>query len=70
MSGVLYDLYTGKTIDFVRGPQTSGTVQIEHVVALETAWQSGAKDWNADKRYRFGNDMYSLLTADQHVIPV
>lgn len=63
-SGVLHDLYTGKTIDFVRGPQTSGAVQIEHVVALENAWQSGAKDWNVDKRYRFGNDMYNLLAAD------
>ena len=30
-SGVLHDLYTGKTIDFVRGPQTSSAVQIEHV---------------------------------------
>lgn len=36
-SGVLHDLYTGKTIDFVRGPQTSSAVQIEHVVALENA---------------------------------
>lgn len=63
-SGVLHDLYTGKTIDFVRGPQTSNAVQIEHVVALENAWQSGARDWNQTERYRFGNDMYNLLAAD------
>lgn len=63
-SGVLHDLYTGKIIDFVRGPRTSGAVQIEHVVALENAWQSGARDWNADQRYQFGNDMYNLLAAD------
>lgn len=63
-SGVLHDLYTGKTIDFVRGPQTSSAVQIEHVVALENAWQSGARDWDTAKRYRFGNDMYNLLAAD------
>lgn len=62
-SGVLHDLYTGKTIDFVRGPQTSNAVQIEHV-ALENAWQSGARDWNQTKRYQFGNDMYNLLAAD------
>ena len=63
-SGVLHDLYTGKTIDFVRGPQTSSAVQIEHVVALENAWQSGARDWDTAKRYKFGNDMYNLLAAD------
>ncbi len=63
-SGVLHDLYTGKTIDFMRGPQTSGAVQIEHVVALENAWQSGARDWDTAKRYKFGNDMYNLLAAD------
>ena len=58
-SGVLHDLYTGKTIDFVRGPQTSSAVQ-----ALENAWQSGARDWDTAKRYKFGNDMYNLLAAD------
>ena len=61
---MLHDLYTGKTIDFVRGPQTSSAVQIEHVVALENAWQSGARDWDTAKRYKFGNDMYNLLAAD------
>ena len=45
-SGVLHDLYTGKTIDFVRGPQTSSAVQIEHVVALEKRLAVGrARDW-------------------------
>lgn len=63
-SGVLHDLYTGKTIDFMRGPQTSGAVQIEHVVALENAWQSGASMWDSAKRYRYGNDMYNLLAVD------
>ncbi|KFJ08175.1 HNH endonuclease family protein [Bifidobacterium tsurumiense] len=63
-SGILQDPYTGKTINFVRGPQTSAAVQIDHVVALENAWQSGARNWDSAKRYRFGNDMNNLLAVD------
>ena len=56
--------YTGKTIHFVRGARTSSAVQIDHVVALENAWRSGASTWDQAKRYRFGNDMYNLLAVD------
>mgnify|MGYP002232464807 CR=1 FL=1 len=56
--------YTGKTIHFVRGARTSSAVQIDHVVALENAWRSGANQWDRTKRYRFGNDMYNLLAVD------
>lgn len=55
-SGVLSDPYTGTTIRFTRGVKTSSAVQIDHVVALENAWQSGANQWDRTKRYRFGND--------------
>lgn len=63
-SGILQDPYTGKTIHFVRGAKTSAAVQIDHVVALENAWQSGASAWDTAKRYRFGNDMLNLLAVD------
>ncbi len=63
-SGVLSDPYTGTTIRFTRGVKTSSAVQIDHVVALENAWQSGANQWDRTKRYRFGNDMYNLLAVD------
>lgn len=63
-SGTLDDPYTGQTIHFVRGVKTSSAVQIDHVVALENAWQSGARDWDTAKRYRFGNDMTNLLAVD------
>lgn len=63
-SGTLADPYTGKTIHFVRGARTSSAVQIDHVVALENAWRSGASTWDQAKRYRFGNDMYNLLAVD------
>ncbi|WP_432624873.1 HNH endonuclease family protein, partial [Bifidobacterium sp.] len=62
-SGTLSDPYTGKTIRFVRGVHTSSAVQIDHVVALENAWQSGANTWDRAKRVRFGNDMYNLLAV-------
>lgn len=63
-SGTLQDPYTAQTIDFVRGQATSSRVQIDHVVALENAWQSGARNWDAAKQRQFGNDMYNLLAVD------
>ncbi|BDR54234.1 deoxyribonuclease [Bombiscardovia apis] len=63
-SGVLQDPYTGKTINFVRGAQTSSLVQIDHVVALENAWKSGASEWDTARRYQMGNDPYNLLAVD------
>jgi hypothetical protein len=63
-SGTLADPYTGQTIHFVRGKDTSRLVQIDHVVALENAWQSGARDWDDAQRHVFGNDPYNLLPVD------
>jgi hypothetical protein len=64
LSGTLHDAYTGATIPFVRGQQTSMAVQIDHVVALSDAWQKGAQKWSADKRERFANDPLNLLAVD------
>lgn len=63
-SGTLADPYTGKTIRFVRGPATSGAVQIDHLVALKNAWQSGAQDLTAAQRTSLANDPINLLAAD------
>ncbi|MBT1166982.1 HNH endonuclease family protein [Bifidobacterium simiarum] len=63
-SGTLNDPYTGKTIQFRRGATTSTAVQIDHVVALNDAWRSGASTWNTHKRYEFANDPYNLLAVD------
>ena len=62
-SGLLSDPYTGESINFARGPTTSAKVQIDHVVALENAWESGASGWRADRRYQFGNDPYNMLAV-------
>lgn len=64
LSGTLDDPYTGKTIQFKRGPGTSDDVQIDHVVALSDAWQKGAQLLSPDERLEFANDMLNLLAAD------
>jgi len=62
--GVLDDPYSGRTIDFVRGQETSTAVQIDHVVALSDAWQKGAQRWDDARRTAFANDPLNLLAAD------
>lgn len=64
LSGVLNDPYTGKTINFERGQDTSRLVQIDHVVALSDAWQKGAQSWDETKRVAFANDPLNLLAVD------
>jgi Protein of unknown function (DUF1524) len=32
-------------------------VDIDHVVALKEAWESGARTWSATNRQRFANDL-------------
>lgn len=63
-SGTLADPYTGKTIHFVRGTSTSGAVQIDHLVALKNAWQTGAQDLTTEQRTALANDPINLLAAD------
>jgi hypothetical protein len=64
VSGVLHDPYTSKTIDFVRGVQTSTAVQIDHVVPLSNAWQTGAKQLTQQQRETLANDPLELLAVD------
>lgn len=63
-TGVLADPYTATTIDFVRGSATSSAVQIDHVVALNDAWQKGAQQLSADQRTALANDPLNLLAVD------
>jgi len=64
LSGTLDDPYTGKTIVFTRGASTSDAVQIDHVVALSNAWQTGAQQLAPDKRVALANDPLELLAVD------
>lgn len=63
-TGTLADKFTGTTISFVRGQDTSAAVQIDHVVALSDAWQKGAQQLSAEKRKQFANDPLNLMAAD------
>ncbi|MER0477187.1 HNH endonuclease family protein [Streptomyces sp. Edi2] len=61
-TGTLADPYTGKTIHFVRGPQ-SAQVQIDHVVALGASWRVGAAQLTQQQRAALGNDPENLIAA-------
>jgi len=63
LSGRLDDPYTGRVIAFARGP-TSAAVQIDHVVALDDAWRTGAQQWPAATRLAYANDPGVLLAVD------
>jgi hypothetical protein len=60
-AGTLADPYTGTSIHHVRG---NDTVDIDHVVALSNAWQTGAFGWDIRKRAAFANDPMNLLAVD------
>jgi hypothetical protein len=62
-SGILVDRYSGETINFVRGTVTSMEVQIDHVVALSNAWQTGAFKLSADQRRALANDSLNLFAV-------
>ncbi|MFZ4373172.1 MAG: GmrSD restriction endonuclease domain-containing protein [Mycobacterium sp.] len=62
-SGTLIDPYSGVTIDFVRSPDTSNAVEIDHVVALADAWYKGARAWDSQRRLDFANDPRNLLAV-------
>lgn len=64
MAGTLNDPYTGKTIRFERGAKTSSLVQIDHVVALSNAWQTGGQQLSLATRMIFANDPLELLAVD------
>jgi len=62
-SGTLVDRYSGETINFVKGNISSMEVQIDHVVALSNAWQTGAFKLTADQRKALANDPMNLFAV-------
>jgi hypothetical protein len=64
LTGTLHDPYSGRTMPFQRGQGTSELVQIDHVVSLGDAWQTGAARWPYTKRVAFANDPLNLLAVD------
>jgi hypothetical protein len=63
LSGILLDRYSGETINFLRGNVTSMEVQIDHVVALSNAWQTGAFKLSVAQRTALANDPMNLFAV-------
>ena len=63
-AGQLADPYSGKWIDFRK--KEASKVQIDHVVALENAWQSGAYKLAQEDREALANDPDNLLAVNGH----
>lgn len=63
-SGTLLDPYTGETVRFTHGSESSQAVQIDHIVPLAYAWRQGAWRWSAEQRVRFSNDQRNLVAVD------
>ncbi|MGF0313807.1 DUF3761 domain-containing protein [Rhodococcus sp. IEGM1428] len=63
-AGVLADPYTGTSIAFTRGEDTSSAVQIDHVVALSDAWQKGAQQLDSGTLRNLANDPRNLQAVD------
>lgn len=57
-SGGFTDPYTGRSLQFSVGK--AATVQIDHVVSLSNAWQTGADALSAEQRQDFANDPLNL----------
>lgn len=60
-SGSLLSPYSGETIAFDR---SASTIDIDHVVALSDAWQTGAQSWDEETRVAFANDPRNLLAVE------
>jgi hypothetical protein len=63
-SGEMRSPYTGDRVDFRRGRERGGTVQIDHIVPLAYAWDSGAHAWGPRLRLTFANDPANLVAVD------
>lgn len=61
VSGVLDDPYTGERIYFTK--EKSSAIQIDHVVALSNAWQTGALQLSKAQRVQLANDPLELLAV-------
>ncbi|MBQ5557572.1 MAG: HNH endonuclease [Aeriscardovia sp.] len=70
VKGVIFDPYTGRLEQFTRGYKTSGEIQIDHEVALENAYRSGAMKLSYQQRVQLANDPLELVAASgrQNVI--
>jgi hypothetical protein len=63
IAGTLLDPYSNKVIAFDLS-KSSSNIDIDHVVALSNAWQTGAFALTDTQRSNFANDPLNLLAVD------
>ena len=61
LTGQLLDPFSGKVITF---SSTKSNIDIDHVVALSNAWQTGAAYFDKAKRVAIANDPLNLIAVD------
>ncbi len=61
ISGVLLDPFSNKVLTFT---SVKSAVDIDHLVALSNAWQTGAAYFDRSKRSQIANDPLNLLAVD------
>jgi hypothetical protein len=61
LTGQLLDPFSGKVITF---SSTKSNIDIDHVVALSNAWQTGAAYFDKTKRVAIANDPLNLIAVD------
>ena len=61
IAGQLLDPFSGKVITF---STTKAVIDVDHVVALSNAWQTGAAYFDKNKRSQIANDPLNLLAVD------
>ena len=61
IAGQLLDPFSGEVLIFT---SEKSTVDIDHVVALSNAWQTGAAYFDKTKRSQIANDPLNLLAVD------
>lgn len=59
-SGTLSDVYTGTTINW---KVNSGSVDVDHVVALKNVWISGGQQLSQEQRLAVANDPLNLMAS-------
>ena len=63
-SGILNDPYTGEKLVWESVKGHYADIQIDHVVALSNAWQTGAEQLILEQREQLANDPDNLLAVD------
>ena len=62
-TGTLTDPYSGESIGFVHGVDTSADVQIDHLLPLKAVYATGGDAWTFEKRRAIANDPVNLLAV-------